>query len=112
MTKVIKNFVHINTRRTCNNIKFNSILITTNSITEVPVERTPHSVRLASCLCHLEQCTTESMKINHSWIKDLRNYLLFEILPQDLKQCKFFMGMSLKDKSSALNCAKLMIRKE
>lgn len=88
-------------------VTFNSILIATNSITEVPVKRTPHSVHLASCLCHLEQCTTESMKINHSWIKNLRNYLFFEILPQDLKQCKIVMGMSLKDKMFSTKLCKI-----
>jgi hypothetical protein len=78
-----------------------------NSITEVPVKCTPHSVRLASFLCNLEQCATESMKIKHYWVKDLRNCLFFETLPQDLKQCKIVMGMSLKDKMFSTKLRKI-----
>jgi len=56
-------------------VEFNSILISTNCIAEVPVESTPHSVSLAWSLRHLEQCATESMKVKRSGIKDLSNYL-------------------------------------
>ena len=56
-------------------VEFNSILIAKNSNTEVPVQSTPHSVSLAWSLRQLEQCATESMKVKHSRIKDLRNYL-------------------------------------
>jgi len=56
-------------------VEFISILIATNSITEVPVESTLHAVSLAWSLRHLERGATESMKVKHSGIKDLRNYL-------------------------------------